>query len=398
MKIKKLKGLIILFLIPLILPINVSAKTIRDLQAEYNELEAAWNAKQEEINNNQNEQNNTSARIDEIYGEIAQAEQDIADLNDKINQLNAEIEEKDEQIKEVMKFYQVSNGESALLEYLFSAKSITDFIYRSTVTEQMSRYNNQLIDEMHQLIEESKKAIEDLHEKEKSLQSLQDELRGKLIVLQLEAANLSDEEDSIEKDIEASKAIIQFYIDSGCDLDDDISTCASEQLPYGTRFWRPLESGYMQSTWYSDYEWEEGGSCRSHAGVDISAPAWTPVYSAAEGKVVFADYSSDGYGNKVVVNHYINGQNYTTLYGHLIAVNANVGDIVTKDSVIGYVGSTGNSYGNHLHFNLCIGINSCVSRWQTTDPGAYINFPANHTSYYDRTSYYGGYYSNPCGW
>ncbi len=148
----KLKFLIVLFLIPLILPINVSAKTIRDLQAEYNELEAAWNAKQEEINNNQNEQNNTSARIDEIYGEIAQAEQDISALNQKITELNAEIEEKDEQIKEVMKFYQVSNGESALLEYLFSAKSITDFIYRSTVTEQMSRYNNQLIDEMHQLI------------------------------------------------------------------------------------------------------------------------------------------------------------------------------------------------------------------------------------------------------
>lgn len=398
MKLKKLKGLLVLFLIPLILPINVSAKTLRDLQAEYDELERAWNEKQAQINNNQNEQINTSARIDEIYAEMAQAEQDISALNTKINDLNKEIKEKDEQIKEVMKFYQVSNGESALLEYLFSAKSITDFIYRSTVTEQLSKYNSNLIDEMHALIEESKKSIEELHAKEKELQTLQDELKGKLSLLQLEEQSLEDEGETIEKNIEISKSIIQFYIDKGCSLDDDISVCARGFIPVGYGFSRPLESGYMQSTWKSDYEYEEGGSCRNHSGVDISAPAWTPIYAAAEGLVSYAGYSSDGYGNKVVINHNINGQDYTTLYGHMIAVNVSDGDVVTPNTVIGYVGNTGYSFGNHLHFNLCIGTSSCLSTWQTTDPGAYINFPPNHTSFYDRTSYYEGYYSNPCGW
>lgn len=398
MKLKKLKGLVILFLIPLILPINVSAKTLRDLQAEYDELERAYAEKQTQIDNNQNEQHNTSARIDEIYGEMAQAEQDIAALNTKIQELNAEIDEKDEQIKEVMKFYQVSNGESALLEYLFSAKSITDFIYRSTVTEQLSKYNSQLIDEMHDLIEQSKKAIQDLHEKEKELQSLQDELKGKLSLLQLEEASLQDEGETIEKNIEISKSIIQFYIDKGCDIDDDISVCARGLIPAGSGFNRPLESGYMVSTWYSDYLDGEGGACRWHAGVDIGAAEWTPIYAAAEGLVSYAGYAYDGYGNKVVINHYINGQDYTTLYGHMIAVNVSEGDLVTPNTVIGYVGNTGNSYGNHLHFNLCIGTNSCLSVWQTTDPGAYINFPPNHTSYYGRQTYYEGYYSNPCGW
>lgn len=394
----KLKVLLVLFLIPLILPINVSAKTLRDLQAEYDELEAAWNAKQNEIENNQTEQHNTSARIDEIYSEMAQAEADITNLNNKIVELNKEIDEKDEQIKEVMKFYQVSNGESALLEYLFSAKSITDFIYRSTVTEQMSKYNSTLIEEMHSLIEESKKNIEELHEKEKSLQSLQDELKGKLTLLQLEEQSLEDEGESIEKNIEISKSIIQFYIDKGCDIDDDISVCARGFVPAGYGFSRPMESGFMQSTWKSDYIDGYGGACRNHSGVDISAPAWTPIYAAAEGLVSYAGYASDGYGNKVVVNHYINGQDYTTLYGHMIAVNVSEGDIVTPNTVIGYVGSTGNSQGNHLHFNLCIGTVSCLSTWQTTDPGAYINFPPHYTSFYDRFTYYEGYYSNPCGW
>lgn len=394
----KFKKLFALLFIVLILPINVSAKTLRDLQNEYDALEAAWQNKQNEIDNNKQEQHDTNARIDEIYRDIAKAENDITELNKKITETNIEIDKKDEQIKEVMKFYQVSNGESALLEYLFSAKSITDFIYRSTVTEELSRYNSNLIEEMHKLIEESKKSIEELHEKEKSLTKLQDELREKLVSLQLEAVNLSDEEDSIEKDIEASKSIIKFYIDNGCDLDDDISSCARELVPAGTRFWRPIDYGYMTSTWYSDYWDDWGTTCRSHAGVDIGADAWTPVYSISDGKVSYTAYGEDGYGNKVIINHYINGQDYTSLYGHLIGINVSEGDIVTKDTVIGWVGNTGNSYGNHLHLNLCIGTNSCGSVWQTTDPGAYINFPANHTSYYDRTTYYSGYYSNPCGW
>ncbi len=393
----KYKKILAFLMIALLIPINVSAKTLGDLKNEYNALEQAYIDKQNEIDENRQEQNNTSSRIDQIYGEISQAEAEIEEQNNKIAELNQKIVEKNKQIKSVMKYYQISNGESELLEYLFSAKSITDFIYRATVTEQLSRYNSNLIDEMHALIEESKKAIEELHAKEDSLKSLQEELRAKLSVLQLEASNLSDEEDSIEKDIEASKAIIQFYIDSGCDEGDDIATCANEQLPVGTRFWRPLQSGYMTSTWYSDYLYD--GECRSHAGVDIGAATGTPVYSISDGKVVYAEYGwNGGYGNKVVVQHYINGQNYTSLYGHLSGINVNVGDIVTKDSVIGFVGNTGNSYGAHLHLNLCIGLNSCISRWQTTDPGAYINFPANNMSYYDRTTYYSGYYSNPCGW
>ena len=387
---------IIPILIILLIPLNVSAKTLGQLKQEYETLEAQLKSKNDEIKKNEQDQANTNNKIQDTYNQIAQAERDIKDKNEEINKLNEEIKQKNEEIKNLIRFKQVSEGESIYLEYIFKADSITDFIYRVSVVERLSEYNDSLINEMNEMIEKNKKNIEELHKKEEALSKLQEELKGKLELLKAEQANLSSEEDSLEKDIEASKKIIDFYIDSGCKESQDIATCANKQLPPGTRFWRPLNSGYMTSTWYSDIL--SGGSCRSHAGVDIAASTGTPVYAVAPGKVSYTGYSSDGYGNKVIVQHNINGQNYTTLYGHLDSITSYVGQIVDKDTMIGRVGNTGHSYGSHLHLNLCIGLNSCVSRWQTTDPGAYINFPENHTWYYDRTSYYSGYYSNPCGW
>ena len=393
---KRVKYISLFLLLMIIMPINANAKTLGQLRQEYNALEAQLKSKNDEIKKNQQDQTNTKTKIDDIYGQISQTEKDIKNKNDEINKLNDDIKKKNEEIKELIRFKQVSEGESIYLEYIFKADSITDFIYRVSVVERLSEYNDELIDEMNAMIEKNKKNIEELHKKEESLAKLQEELKTKLDVLKTEQANLSSEEDSLEKDLEASKQIINYYIKAGCKESQDISSCANKQLPPGTRFWRPLTSGYMTSTWYSDVL--SSGSCRSHAGVDIAASSGTPVYSIATGKVVYASYSSDGYGNKVIVQHNVNGQNYSSLYGHLSSINSYVGQIVDKDTMIGRVGNTGHSYGAHLHLNLCIGLNSCVSRWQTTDPGAYINFPANHTWYRDRTSYYSGYYSNPCRW
>ena len=393
---KSIKIVFILIIFITIIPVNVSAKTLGQLKAEYEALEKKYNDTSNSLKENEAEQSAANARIQSIYSELAKAEEDIKKLNEEIEKLNDDIKVKDKQTKELMKFFQLSQGESTYLEYIFSADSITDFIYRLSVTEQLSKYNDDLIDEMNKMITEKNNNITQLHEKEKSLAALQEELKEKLVVLSKEAEHLSDEEDSIEKDIEYSKSIINFYINAGCKESDDISTCANKQLPPGTRFWRPLNSGQMYSTWYSDVL--SSGGCRSHAGVDIANSTGTYVYPIADGKVVYAGYASDGYGNKIIVQHNVNGQNYTSLYGHLSAIRSRVGDIVTKDTVIGLVGSTGNSQGPHLHLNLCVGLRSCVIRSDTVDPGMYINFPADKVWFRDRTTSYSGYYSDPCKW
>ena len=88
-----------------------------------------------------------------------------------------------------------------------------------------------------------------------------------------------------------------------------------------------------------------------HNGVDIFAPEGTPIRAAADGEVVDRQVSADyGYGNSVVIKH-PNG--VTTLYGHMVRAPAvNLGQAVKKGDIIGYVGNTGHSYGNHLHFSM----------------------------------------------
>ena len=90
------------------------------------------------------------------------------------------------------------------------------------------------------------------------------------------------------------------------------------------------------------------GIYKLHAGCDIGAKYGSSIYSAAAGTVILAGWNG-GYGNCVMVNH---GNGYTTLYGHMSSIAVSNGQSVTQGQVLGYVGSTGNSTGPHLHFEV----------------------------------------------
>jgi len=90
------------------------------------------------------------------------------------------------------------------------------------------------------------------------------------------------------------------------------------------------------------------GKAQFHKGVDIAAPAGTPVVAALPGKVISAEYKP-GYGNTVLVEH---DGGLQTRYGHLESINVKAGDMVTSDDTLGKVGSTGRSTGAHLHFEV----------------------------------------------
>ena len=88
---------------------------------------------------------------------------------------------------------------------------------------------------------------------------------------------------------------------------------------------------------------------RKHEGIDIAAPKGTPIYSAADGKVVFSGWGPTGYGKMVIIKH---KHHLTTLYAHNSKLLVKKGSRVKQGQKISLMGSTGRSTGSHLHFEV----------------------------------------------
>ncbi len=87
----------------------------------------------------------------------------------------------------------------------------------------------------------------------------------------------------------------------------------------------------------------------NHAAIDIGGQEGNAIFASDNGVVVYAGWNDYGYGNMIVIDH---GYGWQTLYAHLSALNVACGSYVYQGDVIGYMGTTGNSSGPHLHFEL----------------------------------------------
>ena len=129
----------------------------------------------------------------------------------------------------------------------------------------------------------------------------------------------------------------------------DPSSCGA--VPGGGTYWtNPLPNGTYVRGFYA-----------GHSGIDVAAVTGTPIYAANGGPILYAGWNRWGYGNTVVIGH----GPFSTLYGHMSRIAVRCGMVVGAGQVIGYVGSTGNSSGPHLHFEI-------RHRNQPQDPSATI--------------------------
>lgn len=395
-----------LLIVPIIIFSDVAiAADNRTLQDLYNEL----NAMEKKLDSVEDTKKLTNQQIEQIKSNIAKIGDELTSIDAEVIQigvdienLNVTIEEKDAEIKKLVSFLQVTNGESMYLEYAFGAQTMTDFIYRVSIVEQMTTYNEELINEMNRTIEEKNQKTIDLADKKVELQEKKVSLAAEQNKLGSKLSNLYEEELDVKQDISDAKKVIKNYEKMGCKLTDKISVCA--EIPQDTSFARPLISGYISGLYGKQNNPLNPGTTRYHSAIDIGGnPMGTPVYATAAGTVVRVYRvstpnvkSSSCGGNYVVLQHQIDGVYYASRYLHLHTVNVSENQKVTKDTVIGTIGG-GEIYdwcstGPHLHFQLGKGIYgqdfySFVEPYGF-NPISYINVPnykgARWTSRYQR--------------
>ena len=375
---KKISSVILLILLAVfIIPVNTNAKTLKQLEDEVNKFTADLESKNNQIAANDAEVAEIKKKIADYENQISSIKSETEVLEQEIDESNKEIAEKSEQSKSLFQYLQVSEGENAYVEYIFGATDVTDMVYRMAIVEQLTEYNEHVMDDLTKLIEDNNKRKEELAVKNQELEKLTDELEAEQSKINAETAAIKDAMPSVEKQKEEAEKQLAYYKKLGCGENEDITSCEmrvnGNSVPSASGFYRPMVSGYVTQNWMN----------AGHLGIDLSNTNKTiEIYPVASG-VVFAKYY-DTYGALVLkIRHNVNGRYIYSTYAHLSAWYVNVGDVVTPDTVIGRMGNTGYSFGAHLHLELTTcdwhaggGCTWATYQNSTINPRQYIGFPS----------------------
>ena len=387
---------IILLLVSFIaLPTDTSAKTIQEFENEVTRYTQELENKKANLAKNEEEVQEILRKIKNIESQIEEAENEIKRLQEEIEASQKEIERKSEESKNIISYYQVSNGENAYLEYAFGASDITDMIYRLSVVEQLTEYNEKIMKELEELIKKNQATQEELKKKEEELKSLKQELKAEQARIEADSASIRESMPSIQEQINSARDSVKYYKSLGCGATEDIQSCeyrvARENggsLPSVGFFSRPIDYGYVVR-----------GVSGDHMGYDLSSGNRNiAIHPIAAGVIhsIYTDSCTTSYwcsamgfwcnGNAkiVVVKHNYGGRYIYSSYVHLSSYgNIWVGQYVNKDTVLGYMGTTGCSTGEHLHLEIadCFwkngGCNYTEYTYRIINPANLINIPGS---------------------
>lgn len=320
-------------------------------------------------------------QIAEVQNSIGLKEQEIAAKEQQITEKEAEIADQWGDFKQHMAAMQeLRDGGSVAM--LSAVNDLYELLTFNEVMQDISIKDTEILDNMKnakEALESDKLTLEsqrselqskkaDLDAQNSQMRAKQNELNSSVAAAQMSAAEAQqaqkDAQAAIESDemnYEAVKKQIQKMI---------AAAAASKPTLSFTGFICPLKS-YSRIS--SEYGWRKNpvtGVNKLHAGTDFAAPGGTPIHAAASGYVQVAGWSSGGYGNYVIIYHgkMTDGNAYSTLYGHMRSVATSAGKYVNQGDLIGYVGSTGNSTGNHLHLEVWKG----GSKANAVNPRGYI--------------------------
>ncbi len=245
-------------------------------------------------------------------------------------------------------------GDTSYLELLLGAESLVDFLARIdrivAIRESDRAIINQLKQDREGLIAAEQALTEAKAQQQTAIADFEAAIADTRSIYSAKEARLAE----LENDEAGYAATYEYYRQLELELDAALEAYlaelrAKEETVYvgGSLVW-PLDPNayYFYS---SEFGWRTlDGAADNHLGIDIACAQNTKILAANGGTVLKSEYHYS-YGNYVLVDH---GGGLATLYAHMTSRAVNAGDTVTAGQIIGYVGTTGNSKGNHLHFEV----------------------------------------------
>ena len=368
--------------------LNETTNTLTNaIPDELNEQKEQIDEKLEETNTQleyvQDELTDSLLRVQDIEDRVLSYEKEVSDLGAQMDTLQASIDTETynlmlasqdyEKLKQILLNRLVTiyeTGNTTYLDVLLKSKDLTDFISRYYVIEEITEYDNTLINQVKNQKESLEQTTQKLNNEQAELKIIKARKEQTTVVLN----NMKTMQESyIKKLSDGEKALqeqITAYKKEQAEIEAKIMEITNTIIPNiqytgGEMLWPVAASGTVITSQFGIREHPIQGVVKQHTGLDIGgADTGTPVVAAADGVVSYAGWLG-GYGNCVMINH---GNGVVTLYGHGSKVVASVGQEVKQGDTILEVGSTGNSTGPHLHFEVRI-------NGQYVNPLNYVKVP-----------------------
>lgn len=352
--------------------IEAEAKTLTELQNERDQLSKQTKEAQQKLKEAQQKQADVEAEITAMDDVINAAQKELdsaqADLDDVTARLEASQKALEEaNIKREQQFVTFSgrmrffyeNSQLSYLDILLQSEGFSDMLRRLQYIDDIMSYDQNLLTELTATQNEIKTRTEEIKvEKEQSeyLLGVAQEKMDSLDAIVAEKRRLVE---SYAQDEAKYNQLISSNEKASQEAQAMINKILAEQTPSTTSYvytggqlnWPVPSRSASSSSLSSGYVSRNrpiGRGSEFHTGYDIPASYGSAVVAAEAGTVIYAGWMS-GYGNTIMINH---GNGLVTLYGHNSSLTVSKGDTVSRGQQVAKIGSTGNSTGNHCHFEV----------------------------------------------
>ena len=357
------------------------------LQEQQNQVKENLNNANIQLQYVENELTSSLIQVQKLQDRIDQYQAKLDEVNEKYQKLQNQVEEHQKKLDTVQESYNRKNealkqrlvafyksGSINFLDVLMDSNNIIDFVSRYYLIKKMTEYDAKSMEEIEKQKQEIEKVTNELKESKANMKLTKADAEQQTVVLTNTKTILENQISSLTESEQSLKSQIDIYKKQQEELENLIQYAirsSTYELRYsgGIMVWPTLTTSYITSQYGSRLHPIQG-IIKNHAGIDIGGSTGNPVYAAADGVIIYSQYNTGGYGNLVMIDHGTNseGVKIVTLYGHGNKLLRNVGESVKQGELIMEMGSTGNSTGPHLHFEV------------RTYPGYYSNRvnPANY--------------------